>query len=729
MTVAGVGGPYFGRVSEVSSNDLASFLPKNAEATKVNDYLTRFRDSKTIPLIAVFYTKDNTVLTSEQTRSLQAVKDSLASLDAVEGEVSPALIAEDGKAAILVLPLSSDAEYKTIFPALRETISDKQLTVDYKFAGPASFARDLQSGFGAIDVTLLLVALGVVFVILLIVYRSPLLPILVLIGSMGALTASIVLVWHLAKASVVQLNGQTQGILFILVIGAATDYSLLYIARLREEYHNHTSKWLATKAALKGSFEPIIAAGGTVIVGLMCLLLSDLGSNKALGPVGSIGVALAIVSSLTFLPAMLYLVGRRAFWPNVPAYDRTHLETYASRHRMWAAVGRFVERFPRPIWIVSGGVLLLLSAGFFQLKATGVPQSDLVLGASEARDAQKILDVHFPAGSGSPTYIISTPSAVDAIVGALDADAGVSSVAITAQNTASGTRPVGTSQQELLRKIETGVRAQLAQDPSFAYLDEAQQRAMIQAVVASANPFASAQDKVIDGKVLLQATLVDEADSQAARATVLRMREAVKKIDQGAMVGGTTAVQYDTNVASLHDRALIIPVILVAITLILIMLLRSIVAPLVLLATTVISFGATLGVSALLFNHVLHFPGADPSVVLFGFVFLVALGIDYNIFLMTRVREETLLHGVRKGTIKGLVVTGGVITSAGIVLAATFAALGVIPILFLAQLAFIVAFGVLLDKIVVRSLLVPALTLEIGKKMWWPTKVKANRKT
>jgi RND superfamily putative drug exporter len=217
--------------------------------------------------------------------------------------------------------------------------------------------------------------------------------------------------------------------------------------------------------------------------------------------------------------------------------------------------------------------------------------------------------------------------------------------------------------------------------------------------------------------------LTDVPDSQAAEQTVIRLRETVKQVDGAALVGGSTATSYDTTQASIRDRTIIVPTILGAILIILILLLRSLVAPLLLIASTALSFAATLGVSALLFNGVLGLPGADASVPLYAFVFLVALGIDYNIFLMTRVREETLKHGTREGTIRGLAVTGGVITSAGTVLAATFAALSVIPILFLLQLAFIVAFGVLLDTLVVRSLLVPALIIDLDRRSWWPSKL------
>lgn len=227
----------------------------------------------------------------------------------------------------------------------------------------------------------------------------------------------------------------------------------------------------------------------------------------------------------------------------------------------------------------------------------------------------------------------------------------------------------------------------------------------------------------MNGQVLLQGTLTDAADSDAAGQTVRDIRAELEAAAPSALVGGVTATAVDTNQASIHDRNLIIPVVLVVITAILMVLLRSIVAPILLIATTVLSFGTAMGVSAIMFNHVLDFPGADPAVPLYGFIFLVALGIDYNIFLMTRVREESLKHGTRQGILRGLTITGGVITSAGLVLAATFAALSVIPILFLVQLAFIVAFGVLLDTFVVRTLLVPALTYDIGRAIWWPSRL------
>lgn len=743
LGLSGIGGPYFGKIEEVSSNDLVDFLPKNADSTKVNKQLDNYIATSAIPTILIFEGK--TDISADQQKKLETIVSDLSTLKEVDGDISPAIISDDKKAAFIVVPLSSAGEFDQSFEDINKVIENQSIGLSHKIGGPSSYARDLQSAFGAIDVTLLLVALGVVFVILIIIYRSPLLPILVLLTSLAALSTAIFVIWHLANSGAFTLNGQVQGILFILVIGAATDYSLLYLARLREELHNHESIIRATWASLKGSWEPIIAAGGTVTVGLLCLLLSELESNRVLGPVGGIGIVTAMIASLTFLPALLLLFGRAAFWPRRPLFDPSHSETYEQRHPVWAKTGQLVKKYPRRLWIGISIALLVACLGVFQLKASGVSQSDLILGYSEAREAQTMIDRHFAGGSGSPAYVITQAATYEKLATTLDKDKGVDGISVAATNSPSNTLPVGKAKQSILDSItkevtasreksladiRSAVEAQLTGAPQ-AVIDAAVAQASanvpsVETLVASIYPFKDASAKVFEDKVLLEVTLTDPSDSQAATDSIGRIRQEASSVDRSALVGGPTATQYDTKQASSRDRMVIIPVVLAAITIILAFLLRSLIAPLVLLATTVVSFLATLGLSALIFNHIFGFPGADPSVILFGFIFLVALGIDYNIFLMTRVREEVFKIGVRAGTIKALVVTGGVITSAGIVLASTFAALGVIPILFLAQIAFIVAGGVLLDTIIVRSLLVPALSLEIGKKLWWPKKPKKN---
>jgi RND superfamily putative drug exporter len=684
LGIGGVGGPYFGKVSEVSSNDQTTYLPASADATKVQKLLSDFSDTKSLPAVVLF-TRSDGITAADRSYVTTAIS-RIKATSGVDSGVSPAIASKDGKALEVVVPVGTKNAGDTV-AALRSTLdTNARSGLDHYVTGPAGFTADLVSAFAGIDGILLLAALGAVFLILVIVYRSPLLPVLVLGSAVFALCASIFTVWWLAKDGIVTLNGQVQGILFILVIGAATDYSLLYVSRYKEALRDHEKRWDATWTALRGSIEPILASGGTVMVGLLCLLFSDLNSNKALGPVGAIGVAFAVLAALTLLPALLLACGRASFWPVRPKFGSSHPELVgAGAKGLWARVGRLVSTHPRPVWLIATVVLLAAGGGLLGLKATGVPQSDLILSHSEARDGQSALGKHYPGGSGSPAVIVGPSSSLDRLSDAAADVKGVQSVAIVATGSPTGTIPTGSA--------------------------------------ATSPLYANATPKVVDGRVMLEATLSSAADSAAAEKTVLALRTATRSVSSSALVGGVTATAIDTNQTSIDDRNKIIPIVLAVILVILMLLLRSILAPVLLIGSVIVSFAAALGVSALVFDGIFHFPGADPSVPLYGFVFLVALGIDYNIFLMTRVREESTRHGTRQGIVRGLGLTGGVITSAGIVLAATFSALSVIPVLFLVQIAFIVAFGVLLDTLVVRSLLVPALASDIGKRIWWPSKL------
>jgi len=687
---AAVGGPYFGKVNEVSTNDQTTYLPESAEATQVQELQDEFTDSDGIPAIALFESDDE--LTDEQLTEIEDVLEGVVDIDGVEDEVSPPIPSEDGVAVQAFIPIDSEVETSDVVSVLSDELGDGAPEgVTVYVTGPAGFSADLSAAFAGIDGLLLIVALVAVFIILIVVYRSFLLPIAVLSTSLFALCVALLVVWWLAKWEVVLLSGQTQGILFILVIGAATDYSLLLVARYREELRVTQDRWVATVAAVKGSIEPILASGSTVIAGLLMLLLSDLKSNSTLGPVASIGIIFAMLSALTLLPAILFAFGRTAFWPRRVRYEPAVVaeENGMPSRGFWPNVARVVQKRPRTIWIVTTLVLLIGAGAATQLKAEGVAQSDLVLGESEARDGQEALGQHFPGGSGSPVQVIAPEDSVENVVSVLNGYQTIDEVTITTDDTPAGSAPI----------TEDG----------------------IEAFGPPGTP--EPEPTVVKGNVLLQGTLSEPADSTEAATAVRELRAEFEDVAPNALVGGVTATDVDTIDASIDDRNLIIPIILVVILGILMLLLRSILAPILLVATTVLSFGTAMGVSALVFNEVFEFPGADPAVPLYGFVFLVALGIDYNIFLMTRVREEALQHGTREGVLRGLTVTGGVITSAGVVLAATFAALAVIPILFLVQLAFIVAFGVLLDTFIVRSLLVPALTYDIGPKVWWPSKL------
>lgn len=686
IAVFGAGGASFGRIGDVATEDRASFLPASAESTAVQNRIAEFTGSDAVPAILVIE-RDGGLEDADLTALEDLVGDAG---DVVPGATaSPVIPAEDGEAAQVVVSIPSGDDAGEAVEALEADLEDLPPGLGAWVSGPAGFTADLQAAFAGIDGILLVVALAMVLLILVIVYRSPLLPLLVLLSSMTALCAAILLNVSLAEAGLVTINGQVQGILFILVIGAATDYSLLFVTRFREELRDHASAARASWRALRGVLEPILASGGTVIVGLLCLLLSDLGSNAALGPVAAIGILCAMLTSLTFLPALLALVGRAAFWPRAPRYGSPHPQLIGADARgPFARAGRLVAAAPRRVAGTVVALLVIGCGGLTLLQADGVPQSEFVLGASQARDGQQALDRHFAGGSGSPTYVLAPAESRAEVAQGIAATDGVDALALVSQDSPSGSIPVGADGETTPE--------------------------------ATAGPFAGVEPTEIGGELLFSVTLDAPSDSLAAEQVVTALRDAVGP--DGAQVGGSTAVDLDTNATSAHDRALIIPIVLVAITLMLALLLRSLIAPVVLLLTTVLSFGTALGVSAVVF-HLIGQERSDPSVPLYAFVFLVALGIDYNIFLMTRVREESLVHGTREGTLRGLSLTGGVITSAGVVLAATFAALLVIPIQFLLQLAIIVALGVLMDALVVRTFLVPVLTILIGDRIWWPSRV------
>ncbi|MFF2975221.1 MMPL family transporter [Streptomyces albidoflavus] len=664
LGVGGTLGPYAGKLGEVATNDQAAFLPQSAESTRVSEEQKAFSADEALPALVVWTAKDGGRLPADAREAATRTLASLADAGFTAGRPSPALASEDGEALEGVVPLRTDLdELQPVLDEIKEA-AGKVPGTEAVIAGPAASQADLSDAFAGIDGLLLGVALIAVLLILLVVYRSVLLPLVIIFGAVLALGLACAVVYALAQRDVVRVDGQVQGILSILVIGAATDYALLLTARFREELSLHGNRFTAMRLAWRQSFGPITASAATVALGLLALLLSDLTNNRALGPVGAIGIVCSVFSALTFLPAALVLLGRAAYWPARPKVTGT-----GGSHRLWQRVADRVDRTPRKVWAITLAALVACAAFAPTLTSRGVPLDEIFVNDAPSVSAQETLSRHFPGGAGNPAVVIADAGQVDEVVAAAKKTEGVASVA---------------------------------------------------PVTESGRPGGGAP-RVVDGRVRIDATLQDGADSDAAKETVARLRTAVHAVDGAdAVVGGYTAQQYDTQRTAEADRNLIMPVVLAIILVILIALLRSLVTPLLLVLTVALNFAATLGIASLVFTHVFGFTGTDASVPLYGFVFLVALGVDYNIFLMSRVREETALHGTREGVRRGLTTTGGVITSAGVVLAATFAALGVIPLAFLAQIAFIVAFGVLLDTLVVRSLLVPALVRDIGPASWWP---------
>ena len=694
LSISGFSGAAFSKISTVQENDNSAFLPEKAESTIASKITVKFSDQSgnQLPTLLLLVGDLNPETKPEVFRSINQYAATLGakilpesgkplSTYFVPGAPLQAIPSADGKAVLINVQLDAkiageNIDKEPVLPLLIEFIREDLeknfgKSLESHVTGAGGIFADLFGAFGSIDTKLLQTTLIVVAIILIVVYRSPILWILPLFTAGTALGLATMVVYYLAKANVIDLNGQTQGILDVLVLGAATDYALLLISRYREELHHHESRYESMKIALRGVVEPIVASGSTVIAGLMVLLLSDLSSNRGLGPVGSIGIASAMLAALTLLPALLVVFGRWIFWPKIPRFD----DVDEKLSGIWAKVGNFVDRKPRAIWVTTALVLVIFAGFSTTLKSDGLAQTDAFTTRTDSVIGLEKLGEHFPSGEGTPVEIV-----VD------QADLASATAAIKGVKNVANVIPV-TQLDPATRQPTTDL-------------------------------------KVVDGKVLLYATLSVPADSVAAKETIPILREAAKKVNQNILVGGQTAVGYDVDQSSRRDNRVIIPIVLVLIAIILGLLLRSIFAAALLLVTVVLSFAATLGVCAFVFEHIFGFAGTDASFPLFAFVFLVALGIDYNIFLMTRVREESMKIGTRAGVIKGLTVTGGVITSAGIVLAATFGVLGVLPLVFLAELGFAVAFGVLLDTIVVRSLLVPALVRVIGPKIWWPSKLQ-----
>ena len=697
LGISGTTGPLFGNLSTVQKNDNSKFLPTGTESSRASDAIMKFADNTTnnqFPTLILFEGK----VTPANLGATQAFVQSLATKELVDAKgnllkntdgtplhisirsyLAPgarigAFPSAKGDAILASLPLSSDSAgadlptKKPVLPAVVKTIRyySTQFAQSQGFVthttGLGGLFADLFDSFSGLDSSLLLVTGLVVALILIVVYRSPILWILPLFSAGIALSLAGGVIYELAKHNIITLDGQSQGILSVLVLGAATDYALLLIARYREELHKQEHRVDAMKSALKGVWEPIVASGSTVALGLLVLLLSQLTNNRGLGPVGAIGIVCSMFTILTLLPALLVVFGRWIFWPKRPKFN-TEDEKLSG---IWSKVAKSTERNPRKYWAIATLILVVFAAFSTTLHANGISTAQSFTTRTDSVIGQEQLTNYFPGGAGQPTQIVVSSSKAADVTAALMKTTGVS---VVVPQSTDGKTPL-----------------------------------------------------VVGGNELLNVTLSYAPDSSAASNLIPKLRTLVHGIDPGSLVGGTSAVYYDTHVATTHDQKLIIPVILLLIAIILALLLRSIAASLLLLVTVVLSYFATLGACAITFHHIFHFKGEDSSFPLFAFVFLVALGIDYNIFLMTRVREEAKAGGTRFGMTKGVTVTGGVITSAGIVLAATFTVLGILPLVFLAELGFAVAFGVLLDTLLVRSILVPALVHSIGPKIWWPAK-------
>ncbi len=770
-----------GKFEDAESNEATSYLPGSAESTDALNATESLQDGEIAPAV-IIYRRESGLTAADQQTILEDVKKMTAKqfpgvvpdgataasggkqedtretsegaqnlppgcgtpTSTVPGQPSDyapfvgPICSQDGKAAILTAYIKGNGEGDRILDPVkfwRDEISDPGGGLEVKITGGAGFSADAIEVFEGINGTLLLAAVSLVIFLLIVIYRSPMFFFIPLAAVIFAETLSRSIGYGVSELGVT-INGQSSSIMSVLVLGAGTDYALLLVARYREELHHTADKYKAMRTALESAGPAIFASALTVIAALLCLMIAKVNGTSGLGPIAAIGIACAALSMLTLLPALLTIFGRRAFWPFVPhtpetapraelvsdrarqkivegsgagalirvilacllvlillplvllnwilrilsgrripslivgPLDRAVFTPYEMRrhrlehaadatHGFWARIGNRVAVSPRRIMGGTALVLLIFCAGF-AFFSTDLTSEDSYRTEVDSVEGQHLLDKSFPSGATALTdIVVPERGEVGAVKSAVE---GVSGVETVSGPVASG--PPGT---------------------------------------------------------LIQATLEPNPYSTEAFDLVEPIRDAAHSAAPGALVGGPTAVEFDVRDAAGWDSMVIPPIILLVVFLILIVLLRAVMAPLVLIGTVILSFLAALGVGYFAFDVIFGFPGSDPSLPLFAFVFLVALGVDYNIFLVARAREETEKHGSEQGMLRALAVTGGVITSAGIVLAGTFAVLAVLPLTFLTELGFVVAFGVLLDTFLVRSILVPSIALTLGDKFWWPS--------
>jgi RND superfamily putative drug exporter len=775
-----------GKFEDAESNEATSYLPGSAESTDALDATESLQKGELAPAVIVYrngsgLTAENFATVKQDVTAMVAEKfegvigdgataaSGGKSRTALVGEplvVKPGgftcgtptttvpgqsrdyapfvgpVCSQDGKAAIVTAYIAGNGEGERILDpvkAWREEISDPGGGLEVKITGGAGFSADAIEVFEGLDATLLLAALSLVIFLLIVIYRSPFFFLIPLAAVVFAETLSRSIGYGVSELGVT-INGQSSSIMSVLVLGAGTDYALLLVARYREELHRTVDKHEAMRTALASAGPAIFASAATVIAALLCLLLAEVNGTAGLGPIAAIGIACAALSMLTLLPALLTIFGRRAFWPFVPhtpetapaledvspwarrnivegsglkalaivvlaslaiafppvlalvlvnwllrrlsgrripsliigPLDRAIFTPYeVRRHRLehaadathgfWKRVGDRVAAGPRRIMLGSIAVLLIFCAGF-AFFSTDLTSEDSYRTEVDSVEGQYLLDKSFPSGTTALTDVIVTDPAETSAV----------------------------------RKAVAGVEG----------------------VEGISQPVARGRSGV-----LIQATLEPNPYSTEAFDLVEPIRDAAHGVSSSALVGGPTAIEFDVRDAAARDSIAIPPIVLLVVLLILIGLLRAVVAPLVLVGTVILSFLAALGVGYFVFDVIFGFPGSDPSLPLFAFVFLVALGVDYNIFLIARAREETIRHGSEQGIRRALAVTGAVITSAGIVLAGTFSVLASLPLTFLTEIGFVVAFGVLLDTFLVRSILVPAIALTMGDRFWAPSEL------
>jgi putative drug exporter of the RND superfamily len=656
--------PYAGRSAEAQSTDMVALLPRNAESTRALARVRAAFPGSDAPVAVVVYARDGGVTATDRA-AVDADRTAFARL-VPDHTVGPAVISDDGKAVMVSVPVAGRGEQVgATVKQIKQQLADSPAGLRTAVTGSAGVEADGDEAGSGVETTLLLATVGVVAVLLLVTYRSPVLWLvpLVCVGLASQLAAG--LVYLLARHAGVTATETGSTVMLILIFGAGTDYALLLIARYREELRRHRDRYAAMAVAWRRSVPAILASAATVAVGLLCLFAARMNDVRSLGAVAATGIAVAFAVMTTLLPALLVLLGRWVFWPFVPRHLPSSGTDPARQHGMWQRLADAIGRRPRLVWTLTTLLLVALTFGVFGLRL-GQPTDKMFTTEVDSVVGQRIVERHFPGGASSPAEIVAAAAGADEVVAAAAAVEGVVDV------------------------VRVGVSA--------------------------------------DGRwVRLDAVLRHPPDTAAAKAGIDRLRRALHAVPGAdALIGGQTAATLDIERAASRDNRVVMPLILVVVFVVLMLLLRAVVAPLLLTASVLLSYAAAMGVVGLVCRAI-GYPDIMPSLPMLGFVFLVTLGVDYSIFLMTRAREEVARVGNRDGILTALTVTGGVITSAGVVLAATFSVLLVVPYVTALHLGLIVAVGVLIDTFLVRTLLVPTLAVDLGDRVWWPGRAGGHR--
>ncbi|MEJ5920126.1 MMPL family transporter [Corynebacterium sp. H78] len=659
-------------------NSAPATLPPDSDSYQVKELTSQFEGGDATPAIAVFSKNDDSPLTPAD---LGAINESVAAMsgitlpEAAREQLDTAVDGSGIKAVSPVIPLSDNAAQSVLAlpgdingTGLSKTVKEMRESgkdslpegITLELSGPAGFAADTAAAFEGANFTLLGISALVVAVLLIFTYRSPILWLVPLLVVAIADRVASMFVEFVAGHTALSFDASTSGIMSVLVFGAGTNYALLLISRYREELRTHEDHREALSVALRASVPAIVSSNLTVVLALLALIVTLVPAYKSLGIALSMGLLVALAFSLFVLPAALSLCGRGIFWPKVPKVDPS--DTKHENSSLWFRIGGLVSKAPRRILAAMLVVLFALASGIAGANV-GLSTTEQFRTESEAVDGLETIAKASSPGAAAPLTVIASSESSARVPEAVASVPGVS-----------------------------------VQGPPTASKDGSLQKFTVIADAAPATPESYEQ--------------------------IRQLRTAVENVDQNALVGGQSAEAMDTRDATKRDTIVVLPIILVIVFVLLVVVLRSIVAPILLLFATSLSAAAALGAGALVSEHVFGFPALDVSVPLYALIFLVALGIDYTVFLVLRAKEEKKNHGTRDGMTRAVGLTGGVITSAGIVLAAVFAVLGVLPLITLGQVGIVVGLGILIDTFLVRTLVVPALFDIFGDRMWWPSKAK-----